>query len=212
MRFRRRSFSGGAKRPHEPVMFDRRNISFVDPPGAGLGIFGATVGPVATLFDPTNVIAGMQDLRLTLRRLRFSFGAVVTVTGATLVTGDVISLYWGVALCKAGEANDPSCAGTTGQRADWLWLETQALIFGGNSPQSFTVGGLRNVENQNGLIDIKAQRKVDQDQVVALYAIISNGNHEGQAASDTGSTHTATAAVINGSILTSAVYSRTMKR
>lgn len=190
-------------------MQDRRHI--VITPGTSIFRSGVTQGvaPVATLFNPTDVIAGMQDLRLTLRRLRFSLAIVPTITGAGLVANDVIILYAGVTLATAGELANPAIDTGTGQRDDWLWLGQFPMVFGGASPQSFfslTAGIERNIENQTGLIDIKAQRKLEQDELISLYLVVNND------ASIGATVNVPTAAVVSGEVTTSVVYERTMRR
>lgn len=214
MRFRRRRFGGRSARPREPLIFDRRNVPLTE----GQNIFAASTAAIATLFDPTNVIAGMQDLRLTVRRIRFTACFTVNIVGATLVQNDAIALYLGVLMGQPSENAVPSLIAAGGQREDWLWLGTTSLVFGAAAPQNFTPSILRNIENQAGgafavgLIDIKAQRKVDQDEAILLYAQVDNTNQPGGSRSLTNVAHNATAAtIVTGSVVSSVLYSRTMK-
>lgn len=213
MRFRRRSF-GRARKPREPVMQDRRvihvtaNTNILSDQTSGQPL----VSPIATLWNPTDVVAGMQDLRLTMRRLRVSFVISTTITGAGLGNGDIIPLYFGIALSTAGEQADPSVAGTRGQRDDWLWLAMVPQQFTGASPQSFVnLPVLRNIENQPNFIDIRTQRKLEQDEVILLYAMVLSLAPNGSVGSNSPDT-LPTAATLRGQVQTSVVYERTMRR
>lgn len=209
MAFRRFSRLGGRRSGggREPVMFDRREGSTG---GVGTNIAAAGAAGVAafsTLFDPTNVIAGMQDLRLTLRRLRVLLSGVATLGGAGgAVANDVFTIFMGITLASPAETPDPAVIGATGQRDDWLWLYTQQLQFTGAAPQSFSVIPTYNLKNQIGLIDVRAMRKIDQDQTIQFVAKVNT------AEPSLTSAHTVATATLQFQLVSSALYSRTMKR
>lgn len=210
MRFRHRRFGGAGRRPKEPVAQDRRLVSNAGG-AANQNIFGSSVPAILTLFNPTDVIAGMQDLRLTLRRLRFSLTGSYVVTHNGAAT-DTFICYFGVALTTLNENADPSIISALGQRDDWMVLFQDEIT--GASPVTRILTGplLRNIENQLYLFDLRTQRKLEQDELVQLYMQISNQNQAGGSRSLADQTKNATAATANMVATVSAVYSRTMRR
>lgn len=165
-RRRRRAFSG--KRFREPLMWDRFPVSNV----SAVSILDAATA--VTVWDPTSITAGSQDLRLTMRRLMLGGGLAFHGTiGSTGAAGDVFSVQFGlgVYLSSSGDVRNPLLTATADKQTDWLWLSQFILsltLTGAITTINFAGNVLRNVENQLQLIDIRTKRKVDQEQQLLL--------------------------------------------
>lgn len=202
---RRRAFRGRGRGFREPTAWDRVNISV-----GSTGILN--VPGVTTLWDPTAIIAGPQDLRLTMMRLMLSgtFG-LHTTCASTGAAGDVVAvrLAMGIYMGSPSESKNPLLLATTDQQADWLWHHSYALFFtltGAITAANF--GGAlptRNLQNTIGLIDIRSKRKVDQDeQIILAYAAETS-------ALDNNIGFNLTAASIAFKLTSSVLYKRTSR-
>lgn len=163
LRFRRRGGFRG-KKFREPRMWDRVAATSAN----GTSIFAAPF--VTALWDPTLIIAGNQDLRLTMMRLMVDGEISVTLTGGANPSSHIVSM--GIYLGSPGEVKDPSFAAAGDVRSDWLWLSHTPVFQNAASPFfAVATGALtRNLENTVGLLDVRTKRKLDQDQQV-LFAI-----------------------------------------
>lgn len=199
MRFRR-SFTRGTKAPREPVSWDRFRVAAA----AKNNILNTVAG--YTLFDPTAVVQGNQDLRLTMMRLMVDVLYVVGLSGGTAAAGDVYNLGMGIAILGVAEpVPDPLMSTAAAQRTDWLWLSAITLLVPG-VPAVFTAANVsRNLQNQLNLVDIKAKRKLDQDQVIKLMFRV-----DGTEVNQTG--HSPGTATVANDTNVSVLYQRTMRR
>lgn len=158
-----------------------------------------------TLFDPTAVTAGQQDVRYTIRRILISPVLQITGSGGTGAANDVYRAAYGIYVRRTGESlPNPDLINPIDQDADWLWkaVATTNPIAG----VPFTINNvlLSNHKNQQLLLDVKAQRRLDnKDQLVFLAQL---DNYE-----ITGTGHTLGASVCNGVIDTSVLYQRAMR-
>lgn len=198
MRFRR-SFSRRGSIPREPVSWDRSNI----------GTSGTAVKDVvgaAVLFDPTAIVAGSQDLRLTIRRILLSLSSIFTVAGGTAAVGDAYEAGFGIYVNRVGESPlpNPLLPTAADQRADWLWLDTAPLLMTAAPPSNFSYIGMANLKNTPGLIDVKAMRKLDQDERLTLLATVRG--------TDIVNGHAPATITWNARSEASVLYSRTMRR
>lgn len=191
--FRRRNSSFSRKGPREPKMWDRFGAATLN----GQNIFGAP--QTVVLWDPSTVIAGNQDLRLTLMRMMVDGKITVTLTGGANPSAHTVSM--GIYMGSAGDVRDPSLPAGLDAKTDWLWIKHSVVQQGTASPilaiadQALT----RNLQNQNGLLDIRTKRKVDQEENI-IFSIRFN---------DALSTvSTATAQV---ELWSSVLYQRTMR-
>lgn len=191
---KRRAFRGS--RPREPKMWDRVPAS----PASGVNVLNV-VGRVV-LWDPSTVVAGNQDLRLTLMRLMLDGAYQVNIAGGTTAAGDLYTSSLGIFLGAVGESRDPSLAAAADEKSDWLFLAHfafPALAAG----TAFTFNLQRNIQNQGTLIDVHAKRKVDQDQnLIFVYRLTSPDLING---------HAPATAVLNAQLYSSVLYQRTMR-
>lgn len=161
MRFRRRAgFS--RKKFREPTNWDR--VKMIGQ--SGTSIFTGA-GTAIIVWDPTQLISGGQDLRVTMRRLMIDGACAFTVTGGAV--GNPIVVSAGIYIAGAGEPfRNPSLTALADERTDWLWLGHSNFFQNVASPATAAFTQLRNIQNQPLLIDLKANRKLDQDQVIYM--------------------------------------------
>lgn len=173
--FRRRAFRGkGGRRYREPRNWDR-------PPDATVvdtsGVFSQLITQV--LFDPTLVVAGNQDLRLTLVALRFSFVHKLVFTAGAIVP---LVLEYGVYVADVGEpARDPSFVAAADAHTDWMW-HASSLIFPGTAAVTVANGTGINTMNGNDVARIGVKRKLSQDEQVVLVAKVFRADPAADAA------------------------------
>lgn len=196
MRFRRAAFRGRGRRSREPLNWDRiAQVQAVDTSG----VYSTLVS--VTLFDPTTVVAGSQDLRLTVRRIRFEWG-VKLVYGAGANVPQVI--YAGVYPRRATEAiADPSFANASDQRADWMWHSAIGVL---PATAAFTLFLAQddNVIDGSDRSSIRVNRKLDQDMLITLVTKIQRDDPAADALP-----------TVSRQVLTagaSTLYSRSMRR
>lgn len=159
-----------------------------------------------TLFDPTAVVAGSVDTRLTAMRTIISFSdAMDVVTLNTAVTGDVFEVSEGVCFCGVSDVTNPSLTTTPGKETDWLWLRktllfavTGSTIYTGKAPNH----GPRGYDTNT--LDIIAKRKVDQQEILR-YSVILNST------AINGSGHTLSAAARTVVLSSSVLFQRTRR-
>lgn len=204
MRFRRRTFRKG---PREPVNFERFPIAGAGTAFAALGD-GTTIGAGFTVFDPTAVVVGAQDLRLTVIRLRLMRGTIVSkITGGTAAAGDIIAFFEGILMTEAGSPTteqDPAQSNAASQRADWLYLGQGPVALTAALPSATAITNPWNEKNALSLIDVKSKRKLDQGQILKYIVGVKTTTVEGNA-------HTVTAGTLNGVAVSSVLYQRTMR-
>lgn len=180
-------------------MWDRAPAT---PQSAG-NVLNTTVS--TTIWDPTSVIAGAQDLRLTLMRLLVDGALSVTLAGGTAAIGDIYLISTGIAMVGPSESGaDPSLGSAAAEHEDWLWLHHDELVItAGASPFIFPLSNLliRNLENQTALLDVRAKRKVDQDQVIKISIRVTSP--------DIVNGHAPATAVVNHQLFSSVLYQRT---
>lgn len=192
-RRRRGGFGGRIQRPREPKMWDRFKCAVLD----GSNIFAAPAG--VTLWDPSAMVAGDQDLRLTLMRLMVDGHVAITLTGAA--NPSETNVAFGIYLAGSDEGlRDPTLPNASDRHADWLWLNHSAvgvtlaspILIGGNI-------GTRNIQNTTGLTDIRTKRKVDQDQLIKLSIRFRSA------------VGAVSAATVQAELYSSVLYQRTMR-
>jgi len=163
----------------------------------GTSIFA--VPQVVTLWDPTNVIVGQQDLRLTLMRLMLDGYIAVTLTNAANPSVTVVSL--GIYLGTPTEIRDPSLPAAVDRNTDWLWLNHEKQTIVAASPVLLNVGFQRVLQNTTAnMVDLRTKRKLEMDQVISLAIRFNDGNSA------------ATGATVSTNLWTSVLYQRTMRR
>lgn len=202
MRFRRRSFHRGARAPREPLFWDRLpQQTTVDVSG----VYGAVAG--ITVFDPTTVIAGNQDMRITVRRIRFVFATKLVDTAGSNI-GQMVAA--GIYVARAGEPDrDPLYTAAADERTDWMW-HWSTTIFGAAAAETIIVGPAAgsaqgaNAIDGNDLCSVRAMRKLDQDEVIRLVFSRKRLDPAVDAAPTT------TRQVIG--VIPSTLYQRTMRR
>lgn len=202
---RRRRFRGKGFR--EPTMWDRFPVSVLN----NVNIAGATVGSVI-LWDPTSVVAGHQDLRLTQMRLMVDGGLVVGYTFSSVgAAGDeiIIPFNFGVYMGTNGELRNPSLADVAGEQTDWLFLQhtfatvtPSGAITAANAAFFFE----RNLQNQAPLLDIRSKRKLEQDEQLIMSFNVPTTN---SAYRNGSSAFNISTAVIAGQLFSSVLYKRT---
>lgn len=160
---RRHRFSRGMRRAREPMFWDRStNIAVAASQSAIVS---------ATLFDPGSVTTGNQDLRYSIRAVRFAFDATFPV--AIAVASVLVRAFAGIYIARAGESpHSPIFLGGPDEKTDWIWRSSNAGIFPttvtfvSNSPSNNLIDG-------NDLNRVKVGRKMNQnDQLVLVVQAI----------------------------------------
>lgn len=200
---RRRSMGRFLGKQREPTIWVRQIISQV-----ATNCLATTV-PI-TLATPTDLpgVVG-TDVRYTLMRMLFRYTAAYQLTTAAAgVVGDLFQINMGIFFGSATESLSPVIGGSTTD--DWLWLYNTIVgstVAGANLVTVIApaVGALlRNTQNEAGLIDIKAKRKVDADEAIRFTTRIDGTEL-------LGSGHNLTAATFTTKFLVSTLWKRTMR-
>lgn len=155
--------------PREPRFWARDRLR----QAAALTITSGTVAGI-DIFDPSAETAGTVDGRLTIMRcmiegpLTFKF-----TTNAAATAGDAVVVKAGLVVrdraLAAANLPNPCFASTDPKKEDWLWLHSFVGIISGGGPNyEVTLGFLRNLVNESGLLDIKAKRKIEEQQLLTL--------------------------------------------
>lgn len=196
MRFRRRLFRA-KKFPREPLNWDR--ISYTEQVDTS-AVYSAVVQ--ITLFDPTTVTVGNQDLRLTIRRIRFAFDFQVVFAGGGNIQQRA---FFGIYVARQGEpSRDPSfTSATSDQRTDWMWRSSQPFHPAGATDQ-FWIASTQNVLDNEDQPSVRANRKLDEEELVVMTARILR--------SDPSRDGAPTVSRQTLSVSSSNLYQRTMRR
>lgn len=152
-------------------------------------------GPLQSqLFNPSAILGqGALDLRMTLRALHVDYS---WATGAafTQANADVVC---GILLCGAQEPTaDPRMTAATDQNADWLDLWTIPVR---RNATDLSINMIPNMTNNHRRI--KAMRKVDADEQIAIITTTRRN--------DTGGNETTGTVTLD--IISSALFQRTRR-
>lgn len=198
MRFRRRTRGSFRSRgSREPLMWDRAEVLQRSALGFGVVDF-------AVLFDPSTIVAGNQDLRVTVRRVLLYVSPFLVFSAAV---AQALVFGMGIYIKRVGEpARDPLLAAAADQRADWMALQYKGVVVGAGAQTTFLgvadtliTGGARS----SLLFDVRAMRKMDQDEQLVL----CHNDKRIDAADFAAPTETARAVNVESSVL----YSRTKR-
>lgn len=172
MRFRGRRFGARGRAPKEPVIWVRNPYTTLNAGAqtlsngkiANLTVTSAAPAAVVGLFGGTAIFKGL-DQRLTLRRLilQLNWGA------ATIVDGDLEAIMGVYLSGQAEPIRNPLLPTDFDAQTDWLDLWRVAVSTSGTAPIASEHMGYPMVRN------IKAQRKVNEDQVIAWVVQLSRG-------------------------------------
>lgn len=187
MRFGRRRMGRG-RRPRNPVFWTRQD-NVAAQAGGPVALTTAAPTSALTLFQSTIVDSGI-DQRLTVRRIRLA----LNFQGQAVVDND-LEITAGVVFTMAtATVRKTTMALAVDQQEDWLDLWRIPINAVGGAPSSlfFTPGPL--------VRDIRAMRKVDENQIIAIAFTLSRGENAGALSA---------AQTVNVTVLSSVLFSRT---
>jgi len=143
--------------PREPMFWDRTRLA--------LSWSGAGPSGLA-LFQPDIFTSANTDSSYTLKRLKLNINATLFVA---IGTGSATHLEIGYGIYMADKNSllrDPLLGTTDDQQADWLALWSDIVEVPPTPPA--TVLGINSAQRQEVMIDVKAQRRVNELQTVIL--------------------------------------------
>lgn len=154
-RSRGRSFAFRGKGQREQLAWFRQEFTLTN-----AGPFGTALA--GTLFDPDTFQAGDLDERWTVRRIKCQVSVIVVVSVAG-TTPQVLNA-WGIALRGREEADaSPTLAAAADRHADWMYLADFPIVAAAGTNVASTDSRF-----DTSLADVKAMRKVDNDQVIGI--------------------------------------------
>lgn len=140
-------------------MWDRNELT-----GFAATGFGTVLG--VDVFDPTAIVAGNQDLRVTIRAMRLTIFPTFTFSAA-VSQGLVIGL--GAYIRRATETiRDPLLPAAADQRADWMYLAYENFSIAAGAQVIIASDTTFQGDNSIFRPRIRAMRKMDQDELVTV--------------------------------------------
>jgi len=198
MRARNRGFSRGRiGAPREPVAWSRTPVELTATNAKDTSV-------ATTLFQPRNVNFGALDVRTTIMRLHAMLWTPFVFAGGSVVAGDVMTVYAGIAMVDdTASALNPDLSTSADEDADWLWLgEVATIATGANF--TFLPNWTSNPLNFPGGIDVRSKRKLNNGQLLALYLKAKGSSI------DLG--HSSSTVTVSSRSQVSALWQRTMRR